>query len=364
MRISLLFAFLFVSISLLAPPPVLGQSFNYAADCVENVDNATIYASAQDSLTLPDGRPVEPKDTVAVYTADMTCAGYGVWTESGVTFAAAGSDSTTSMDGYSAGEQLRFEVFDVSEKTATDLDSSVTYASCAESSLSLCRDDGVYANGTVHQVRGIGSGGELPVELAAFTASLDGTTAVLEWKTSSETNNVGFEVQHQGPDASGYTRLGFVDGAGSTSEPQSYRFRAEALLPGPHQFRLRQVDTDGTSSLSEPVTVEVRAEQTLALRATGPNPVRQATQLTFTVKQSGPVEMVLYNILGQRVKRLYDREATTGKRYSVDVVAGDLSTQRRSIGNMSYGRIRPSACARFYPNFIIHHFADDAPEVY
>jgi len=326
-RLSLALLFTVALSALLWTGPASAQSFRYAQDCVSNVDNATIYVASSDSLLLPDGRPVEPKDTIAVYTADQACAGYGVWTEAGVTFAAAASpDSMASSDGYSIGEPLKFEVFDVSSETATDLDSSVTYASCAESGVSFCRDDGVYANGTVHQVRGIGSGGELPVELAAFTASLDGTTAVLEWKTSSETNNVGFEVQHQGPDASGYTRLGFVDGAGSTSEPQSYRFRAEALLPGPHQFRLRQVDTDGTSSLSEPVTVEVRAEQTLALRATGPNPVRQATQLTFTVKQSGPVEMVLYNILGQRVKRLYDREATTGKRYSVDVVAGDLSS--------------------------------------
>jgi hypothetical protein len=302
------------------------QSFRYAQDCVSNVDNATIYVASSDSLRLPDGRPVEPKDTVAVYTADQTCAGYGVWTEAGVTFAAAGPDSMASSDGYAAGEPLKFEVFDVSSETATDLDSSVTYASCATSALSLCRDDGAYTNGTVHQVRALTSRGELPVELAAFTASLDGTTAVLEWKTSSETNNAGFEVQHQGPEASGYSRLGFVEGAGSTSTAQSYRFRAKALPPGPHQFRLRQVDMDGSATLSDPVSVEVRAEQKLALRATGPNPVRQATQLAFTVKRSGPATMALYNVLGQRVMLLFDRKATPGSRYSVDVRADDLSS--------------------------------------
>jgi hypothetical protein len=326
MRISLLFALLFVSIGLSAPPPALGQSFNYAADCAENVDNATIHASASDSLALPDGRPIEPGDTLAVYTADMTCAGYGVWTESGVTFAAAGPDSTTSSDGYASSEQLKFEVFDVSEETATDLDSSVTYASCAGSALSLCRDDGAYADGTVHQVRGIGSGGALPVELAAFTASLDGATAVLTWKTSSEMNNAGFAVQHQRPEASGYSRLGFVEGAGTTNKPQSYRYRAKALPSGVHRFRLRQVDVDGSATLSDPVSVEVRVERTLALRAAGPNPVRQATQLAFTVKRGGPATMTLYNVLGQRVKRLYDRKATPGNRYSVEVRADDLTS--------------------------------------
>ena len=322
---ALLFALTF-SVPLWAGP-ASGQSFRYAQDCVSNVDNATIYVAPSDSLSLPDDRSVEPRDTVAVYTADQTCAGYGVWTEAGgVTFAAAGPDSVASSDGYAPGEPLRFEVFDVSTETATDLDSSVTYASCAGSVLSLCRDNGLYANGTVHQIRGVGSGGELPVELAAFTASLDGATAVLEWKTSSERNNAGFEVQHQGPEASGYSRLGFVSGAGSTDTPQSYQFRAKALPPGAHQFRLRQVDMDGTASLSDPVSVEVRAERTLALRATGPNPVRQATQLAFTVKRDGPAKIVLYNVLGQRVMLLFDREATPGNRYSVDVRANDLSS--------------------------------------
>jgi len=304
----------------------LGQSFSYARDCVSNVENATIHVPARDSLTLPEGRPIEPADTIAVYTDDQACAGYGVWTEGGATFAAAGPDSIQSNNGYENGEQLKFEVFDVSSGTTTDLASDVTYASCGESVLSLCRDEGSYANGTVHQVKSFDLGGQFPVELATFTASLDGTTAVLAWKTSSETNNAGFEVQHRGPDVSGYDKIGFVEGAGSTNEPQSYRFRVKALPPGPHRFRLRKVDTDGTSSLSDPVSVEVRAERTLALHATGPNPVRRATQLTFTVERGGPVEMVLYNILGQRVKRLYDRKATPGTRYSVDVIAGDLSS--------------------------------------
>lgn len=307
-------------------PTASAQSFDYARDCVSNVKNATIHVPAGDSLTLPDGRPIESRDTIAVYTNDQTCAGYGIWTETGVTFAAAGPNSRVSNDGYSSGEPLKFEVFDVSSGTAADLDSSVTYAACAKSVLSLCRDGGSYSNGAVHRVKSFEPSGQLPVELAHFTVSLDGTTAVLEWKTSSETNNAGFEVQHQGPDAPGFTRLSFVEGAGSSREPRSYRFRAKALPPGPHQFRLRQVDMDGSATLSDLVNVKVRAERRLALRATGPNPVQQATQLRFTVERSGPTTVTLYNVLGQRVERLYDRKAAPGTRYSVDVRVDDLSS--------------------------------------
>ena len=324
MRIPLLFAALFVSI--VSAAPAVGQSFNYAEDCARSVDNATVYVPANDELSLPGGTPVELNDTLAVYTPRNTCAGYGVWGGDGIIFAAAGSDSTTSRDGYLAGEQLRFEVFDVSEKTATDLDSSVTYATCAGSALSLCRDDGAYVDGTVHRVKALGSGGELPVELAAFTASLDGTTAVLEWTTASETNNAGFGVQHRAPDADTFATLTFVEGAGTTDQPTSYRVRARDLARGTHQFRLRQVDIGGAAHMTDPVSVRVEGRRALALRPPAPNPVRRAAQLAFTTKQDGPVTVALYNVLGQRVRTLYDRTARADREQELTVSVDGLSS--------------------------------------
>ena len=164
----------------------------------------------------------------------------------------------------------------------------------------------------------------LPVELASFTATRDAQAAVLSWRTASETNNAGFEVQHQTPDASGFREVGFVEGAGTTQEPQSYRFRADGLAPGTHRFRLRQVDVDGTATLTDPVTVTIEAERVLSLQATGPNPVRQSTQFAFTVQQSGPAEVTLYNVLGQRVRTLYTEETSAGQRHTVTVTTTDL----------------------------------------
>ncbi len=168
------------------------------------------------------------------------------------------------------------------------------------------------------------SSNPLPVELAAFTATADGSAALLRWRTASETNNAGFEVQHWGPNASSYEAVDFVDGASTTTSPQTYRSRIEDLGVGSHQFRLRQVDTGGASSLSNPVAVTVEARRALALRMTGPNPARQETTLTFTVQTRGRAEVALYNVLGQQVRRLYDRKAVPGERYAVDVDAGRL----------------------------------------
>ena len=138
---------------LLMPAAASGQSFTYATECVSNVDNATVHVPAGADPSLPGGTPVAAGDTLAVYTADGTCAGYGVWQSgSGVTLAAAGSDSiAVSEDGYASGASLQFEVFDVSEGTAVDVDSAAAFASCDSVGVPVCAE-GVYEPGTFHQV--------------------------------------------------------------------------------------------------------------------------------------------------------------------------------------------------------------------
>lgn len=144
-----------LGIGVLVPAAALGQSFTYAEECITNVDNATVHVPSAAAPTLPDGTPVAAGDTIAVYTADGTCAGYGVWTDGeGATLAAAGSDSIdVSPDGYASGASLQFEIFDVTKGTAVDVDSAAAFSSCSEVDVPVCAE-GVYEPGTFHQVTG------------------------------------------------------------------------------------------------------------------------------------------------------------------------------------------------------------------
>jgi len=171
------------------------------------------------------------------------------------------------------------------------------------------------------------SGQVLPVELATFTAQVSGTQAQLQWETLSETNNAGFDIQHQAPQSSSFSSLGFVEGHGTTDTPQSYRFNTDALDAGTHTFRLRQIDLDGTDEIHEPVTVEVR--QSDLMRLTGPNPVQAgtATELTIQPEQSDDVTVALYNVLGQRVQTLH-----SGRVSADDVLRLTLDTSNLSSG--------------------------------
>ena len=164
----------------------------------------------------------------------------------------------------------------------------------------------------------------LPVEMAGFAATATESGALLKWHTASETGNAGFEVQHQGPEAPGFEGIGFVDGSGTTTAPQSYQYRLSGLEPGTHRFRLQQRDTDGSTSLTDPVALSIEAERALSLMVVGPTPVRQSARLAFTTRQDGKARVTLYNTLGQQVRRLPARQARAGKRYEVDLPVGGL----------------------------------------
>ena len=182
---------------------------------------------------------------------------------------------------------------------------------------------------TFERLVNIRSGSILPVEMVSFTASVVGETAQLRWSTASETNNAGFEVQHAaGDSASGanWSKLGFVEGAGTTQETQTYRFRIEALEPGTHRFRLKQVDLDGTAHLSDVVTVELRMEAALRLTPPSPNPVRETATLRVGAQQAQSTTVAVYDVLGRKVITLHDGALPDGQMQTLHLDASRLSS--------------------------------------
>jgi hypothetical protein len=147
-------------------------------------------------------------------------------------------------------------------------------------------------------------GAVLPVELSAFEAVKDGRDAVLRWRTASETNNSGFAVQQLREGA--FHEIAFLAGAGTTSRPQRYNYRVRNLEPGVHTFRLEQMDFDGAATPSHAVEVTIPLATSFTLDAAYPNPFRTTARATLRVRETQPVTVRLFNVLGQHVQRVYD----------------------------------------------------------
>jgi len=292
-----LFIFCFGLFSL--PHTAWTQAFD---GCVRNIDNATVVVPASVEGIVAD-EAMEDGDEIAVFTSDSTCAGRGIWSGESLSIAVAGAGSQN-PEGFASDEPLQFRVWDAS--SGTIYTSEVTYTPC-DGSTPICMDEGLYKNNMLYSLSEIRSKSALPVELAAFQATVSGSGATLRWETASETNNAGFEIQHQAPQAGDgeWTRASFVEGHGTTSDDQQYAHRINDLRPGTHQFRLKQIDLDGNFEYSATVEAVVELQGPFELVAPYPNPFRQRATFTLMVAEAQQVDITAYNQLGQRVATLH-----------------------------------------------------------
>ena len=77
----------------------------------------------------------------------------------------------------------------------------------------------------------------LPVELTSFSASVNTNNVSINWKTATEVNNNGFEVQRKVGDQKSEVRgqwekIGFVQGHGNSNSPKEYSFTDKNLTGG------------------------------------------------------------------------------------------------------------------------------------
>lgn len=168
--------------------------------------------------------------------------------------------------------------------------------------------------------------GAIPVELVNFDGRLlnDGSVQ-LNWETSSETNNAGFDVEYALERNGEWQSIGFVEGHGTTTEAQSYSFRTDELTQGGiHRFRLKQIDFDGQFEYSSEVEVNVETPGSYVLESAYPNPFNPTTTVRFKVATAQNVAVSLYDALGRHVADLHEGYAEAGRFESVRIDGTNL----------------------------------------
>ncbi|MCB9178779.1 MAG: T9SS type A sorting domain-containing protein [Flavobacteriales bacterium] len=94
----------------------------------------------------------------------------------------------------------------------------------------------------------------LPITLLRFTAEPEGNMVRLDWLTASEQDNALFTVERS-RDAINFEEVLNVPGALNSSTLLAYSELDRAPYPGLSYYRLRQTDTDGSSTYSNVVSV-------------------------------------------------------------------------------------------------------------
>jgi len=150
----------------------------------------------------------------------------------------------------------------------------------------------------------------VPVELSSFNASVNESAVELSWITSTETNNSGFEIQ-RGVNGD-FETIAFINGMGTTTEPQAYSFSDEKVSVGVHSYRLKQIDFDGTFEYSNIVEVDVPAPSSFVLEQNYPNPFNPTTTIKFALPVETAVQLSVYNTIGEKVAEVFNGNLKEG----------------------------------------------------
>ena len=171
-------------------------------------------------------------------------------------------------------------------------------------------------------------GEPLPVELSTFSAVQIGSAILLNWRTETEVNNFGFEIERTN-NLNGaiqqWNKIGFITGNGNSNSPKDYSFIDNPAIGSKYYYRLKQIDSDGQTEYSNIISIDLNIPNQYALYQNYPNPFNPTTNITYSLPADGMVSLKIYNVLGSEVTTLVNENQKAGV-YTIPFYAVDLAS--------------------------------------
>ena len=152
----------------------------------------------------------------------------------------------------------------------------------------------------------------VPVELTSFVAKVNNSgNVILNWHTATEVNNQMFEIERRN-EKTQFVTIGYLDGNGTTMEPQQYTYMDKTVGTGIYYYRLKQIDFGGTYKYSDEIMIDVKGPLTFKLEQNFPNPFNPSTTIKYNIPESGHVRLSIYNMIGEEVVVLENGQVEEG----------------------------------------------------
>lgn len=146
------------------------------------------------------------------------------------------------------------------------------------------------------------AGSPLPVYFKSFTAAAQGSDVQLNWVTSLEQNNKGFEIQKLN-NAGDWENVFFVSSRadhGNSTTDISYSYTDNLAVNGSSNYRIAQIDLDGKIHYSEVRSVTTTADGSARVRVY-PNPTT-GNNINIVFAEATEHEVTLYDATGSLLK--------------------------------------------------------------
>lgn len=145
-----------------------------------------------------------------------------------------------------------------------------------------------------------------PVELVDFEAIDRNKNVELSWATASELNSSHFEIEKAIVGENGNTTFQVIatePAAGKSNVTKSYGpiVDKDVNYGTTYVYRLRSVDQDGSSSLSNEVEVSIDN-----FFGVSPNPANSNVTYSYTIGEAQNAQIEIYDVTGKMVKSLFN----------------------------------------------------------
>lgn len=139
----------------------------------------------------------------------------------------------------------------------------------------------------------------LPVEGLELTAEAGIQDIQLDWSVLREEANAGFEIERRAENEAVFSKLGFVEGRGTSDAPTTYDFLDREVEAGiTYFYRLRQLDLNGGSSYSKTVNARIAPEFAVDLY---PNPSQGIVTLRIGGGFDAEPEVRVFDMQGREL---------------------------------------------------------------
>jgi hypothetical protein len=159
----------------------------------------------------------------------------------------------------------------------------------------------------------------LSVEARTFSVSKNNDSNKLSWQTASEKNNAQFQIERS-QDGETFSKIGEVKGRGNSNVEQNYTFTDASPVKGINYYRLRQVDFDGTETVSKTVSTTFDGKGQNKFKA---YPTLTQGLVNVELSEEGKSEILVRDLTG-RVLLTQNTEGVSNQTLNLGALSGGL----------------------------------------